>query len=230
MIIPTGGGASISAEEALERALSEAGLKGNDISNIVRTGYGRDYIDVGGSSVTEITCHAKGAHFLNPSARTIIDIGGQDSKVIRIDENGAVLNFVMNDKCAAGTGRFLEMMARTLGLSLEQLSTVGLDWKEDVHISSMCTVFAESEVVSLVAQNKNVSDIVHGLNNSVASKVSSLAKRVSPEEGYIMTGGVANNEGVVKALEEALGTRLFICDEAQLCGALGAALFALEQK
>ena len=229
VIIPTGGGASISAEEALESALQEAGLMESDISNIVKTGYGRDYIDVGNNSITEITCHAKGAHFLNPLARTIIDIGGQDSKAIRIDENGVVLNFAMNDKCAAGTGRFLEMMAQTLGLSLSEFSKSGLDWKEEIHISSMCTVFAESEVVSLVAQNKNVSDIVHGLNNSVASKVASLAKRVSPEEGFIMTGGVANNAGVMKALEEALGTKLFICDEAQLCGALGAALFALEQ-
>lgn len=228
VIIPTGGGASISAEEALHSALKEAGLKESDLSNIVRTGYGRDYIDVGSSSITEITCHAKGAHFLNPSARTIIDIGGQDSKAIRIDEDGAVLNFVMNDKCAAGTGRFLEMMARTLGLSLDELSTAGLDWKEEIHISSMCTVFAESEIVSLIAQNKNISDIVHGLNNSAASKVASLAKRVSPEEGYIMTGGVAHNKGIVKALEEALGTELFICEESQLCGALGAALFALD--
>ena len=229
VIIPTGGGANISAEEALHQALAKAGLKQEDISNIVKTGYGRDYIEAGSNSVTEITCHAKGAHFLCPSARTVIDIGGQDSKAIKIDENGAVLNFVMNDKCAAGTGRFLEMMAKALGFTLDEMSTADESWKEDIRISSMCTVFAESEVVSLVAQNKDVADIVHGLNNSVASKVASLAKRVSPEEGYIMTGGVANNQGVVRALEETLGTKLFICDEAQLCGALGAALFALEQ-
>ena len=228
VIIPTGGGASVSAEDALQKALEKASLTENDLTNIVRTGYGRDYIDVGSNSITEITCHAKGAHFLYPQARTIIDIGGQDSKAIKIDAEGAVLNFVMNDKCAAGTGRFLEMMARTLGLSLDEMSEIGLDWKEAVHISSMCTVFAESEVVSLVAQNKAVPDIVHGLNDSVASKVSSLVKRISPEEGYIMTGGVANNRGVVKALEEKLETTLFICEEAQLCGALGAALFALQ--
>ena len=135
----------------------------------------------------------------------------------------------MNDKCAAGTGRFLEMMARALGLTLKQISEIGLDWKEDITISSMCTVFAESEVVSLVAQNRALEDIVHGLNRSVASKVAALANRVSPEEDYIMTGGVAKNRGVVKALEERLGTKLFVCDEAQLCGALGAALFALER-
>ena len=116
----------------------------------------------GDDSITEITCHAKGAHYLNPNVRTVIDIGGQDIKAISIDENGAVKNFLMNDKCAAGTGRFLEMMARTLGLSLEEMSTMGLEWKENIVISSMCTVFAESEVVSLVAQNKAVSDIIHG--------------------------------------------------------------------
>lgn len=229
VIIPTGGGSGTSAEEALDKALEKAGLQRSDISKIVKTGYGRDYIGVGDDSVTEITCHAKGAHFLDPSARTVIDIGGQDSKAIKIDENGAVLNFVMNDKCAAGTGRFLEMMARTLGLTLDEMSTAGLDWKEEVSISSMCTVFAESEVVSLVAQNKAVADIVHGLNESVAAKVSSLSKRVSPEEGYIMTGGVAHNEGVVRALEEKIGAKLFICEESQLCGALGAALFAFEE-
>ena len=198
---------------------------------MVTTGYGRTAIQDGDKSITEITCHARGAHFLDPSVRTVIDIGGQDSKVIRLDEQGNVVNFVMNDKCAAGTGRFLEMMARTLGLSLEEMSTRGLEWKENVVISSMCTVFAESEVVSLVAQNKDVADIIHGLNVSVASKVGALAARLgkkNPGE-YMMTGGVAKNKGIIQALEEKLGAKLYICDEAQLCGALGAALFAYEK-
>ena len=229
VILPTGAGANISAEQALSDALKKAKLSRSDISAIVKTGYGRDYISDGDNSITEISCHAKGAHFLSPASRTVIDIGGQDSKVIRVDETGAVLNFVMNDKCAAGTGRFLEMMARALGISLKQISEMGLNWKEEITISSMCTVFAESEVVSLVAQNRALEDIVHGLNRSVASKVAALANRVSPEEEYIMTGGVAKNRGVAKALEERLGTTLFICDEAQLCGAIGAALFALER-
>jgi predicted CoA-substrate-specific enzyme activase len=228
MIIPTGGGAQASAETSLNEALRSAGLNRCAISRIVTTGYGRAYIDDRDESITEITCHAKGAHHLNPAVRTIIDIGGQDSKVIRIDETGAVKNFVMNDKCAAGTGRFLEMMARTLGLSLEAMSALGLSWQENVVISSMCTVFAESEVVSLVAQNKAVPDIIHGLNNSVAAKVGALVNRLGPEEGFILTGGVAKNTGVVRALEDKLGVKLYICDEAQLCGALGAALFALE--
>ena len=229
MIIPTGGGAMMSAEKSLAAAVEKAGIQEEDIVRIVTTGYGRAYIDSGDDSITEITCHAKGAHYLNPNVRTIIDIGGQDIKAISIDEHGAVTNFLMNDKCAAGTGRFLEMMARTLGLSLEEMSTKGLEWKENIVISSMCTVFAESEVVSLVAQNKNVADIIHGLNVSVASKVGALAARLgkkNPGE-YMMTGGVAKNQGIINALEEKnLEQKLYICDEVQLCSALGAALFA----
>lgn len=229
IIIPTGGGASMSAEMSLEKALEKANLTREQIVRIVTTGYGRAYIDEGDASITEITCHAKGAHFLNPRVRTIIDIGGQDSKAIRIDESGAVQNFLMNDKCAAGTGRFLETMAKTLGITLEEMSTLGLSWKENVTISSMCTVFAESEVVSLVAQNKALPDIIHGLNVSVASKVGGLASRLGDQEEYMMTGGVARNMGIVKALEEKIGHPIYICDEAQICGALGAALFALDK-
>ena len=226
IILPTGAGAAIGAERALEEALKDAGLKREDIDAMVTTGYGRTAISDGDKSITEITCHARGAHFLNPEVRTVIDIGGQDSKVIRLDENGAVANFVMNDKCAAGTGRFLEMMARTMEMSLDDMGKAGLSYKEDITISSMCTVFAESEVVSLIAQNKATDDIVHGLNKAVASKTAALAKRVGGEERYMMTGGVSKNQGLVKTLEEKLGTTLVISDKAQLCGALGAALFA----
>jgi len=228
IVIPTGGGAQSSAERSLEEALHLAGMERGAVSRIVATGYGREHIRNGGESITEISCHARGAHFLNPGVRTVIDIGGQDSKVIRIDETGVVRNFVMNGKCAAGTGRFLEMMARTLGLSLKEMSEMGLSWKEDVVISSMCTVFAESEVVSLVAQNRAVPDIIHGLNNSVAAKVAALVGRLGLEGDFIITGGVAKNKGVVHAIEGKLGIKLYVCDEAQICGALGAALFALD--
>ena len=228
IILPTGAGAAIGAERALEEALKSAGLVREDIDALVTTGYGRTAIQDGDKSITEITCHARGAHYLDPSVRTVIDIGGQDSKVIRVDENGAVVNFVMNDKCAAGTGRFLEMMARTLEMSLEELSLKGLDYREDITISSMCTVFAESEVVSLIAQNKATDDIVHGLNKAVAVKTAALAKRVGGEAPYMMTGGVSKNRGLVKTLEEKLGAALLINDKAQLCGALGAALFAAD--
>lgn len=228
VILPTGAGAAAGADRALEEALRQAGLSREDLTATVTTGYGRTAIQCGDKSITEITCHAKGAFFLNPAVRTIIDIGGQDSKVIRIDDAGNVTNFVMNDKCAAGTGRFLELMARTLELSLEDMSTMGLTWKEDITISSMCTVFAESEVVSLIAQDKTAADIIHGLNESVASKTCALVKRVGGEGAYMMTGGVSKNRGVVDAIERKLGVQLCISEKAQLNGALGAALFAME--
>ena len=195
------------------------------------TGYGRQLVDFADKQVTEISCHGLGARFLAPATRAVIDIGGQDSKVIQLDDDGNLCDFLMNDKCAAGTGRFLEMMAKTLGLSLEEMSVKGLEWKHNIVISSMCTVFAESEVVSLVAQNKDVADIIHGLNVSVASKVGALAARLGKDHPgeYMMTGGVAKNRGIIQALEEKLGAKLYICDEAQLCGALGAALFAYEK-
>ena len=227
-ILPTGAGAAAGADRALDEALAQAGLSRSDINATVTTGYGRTAIKLGDQSITEITCHAKGAYFLDPSVRTIIDIGGQDSKVIRLDENGNVTNFVMNDKCAAGTGRFLELMARTLELSLDDMSRLGLEWKEDVTISSMCTVFAESEVVSLIAENRTPADIIHGLNRSVATKTCALCRRVGGEENYMMTGGVSKNRGVVTEIEKILGVKLHISDKAQLNGALGAALFALE--
>lgn len=227
-ILPTGAGAAAGADRALDEALAQAGLSRSDINATVTTGYGRTAVGLGDQSITEITCHAKGAYFLDPSVRTIIDIGGQDSKVIRLDENGNVINFVMNDKCAAGTGRFLELMARTLELSLDDMSRLGLEWKEDVTISSMCTVFAESEVVSLIAENRTPADIIHGLNRSVATKTCALCRRVGGEESYMMTGGVSKNRGVVTEIEKILGVKLHISDKAQLNGALGAALFALE--
>ena len=228
IILPTGAGAAIGAERALEEALKGAGLVREDIDAMVTTGYGRTAIRDGDKSITEITCHARGAHYLDPSVRTVIDIGGQDSKVIRLNEDGSVANFVMNDKCAAGTGRFLEMMARTMEMSLDEMSLRGLSYKEDITISSMCTVFAESEVVSLIAQNKGTDDIVHGLNKAVASKTASLAKRVSGCAPYMMTGGVSKNKGLVRTLEQKLGDPLIISDKAQLCGALGAALYAAD--
>ncbi len=227
-IVATGSGATNGAKKALSQALEQAGLTEDELTMVVTTGYGRENIGFGNSSVTEITCHAKGAHFLDPSARTVIDIGGQDSKVIRIDDSGAVVSFVMNDKCAAGTGRFLDMMARTMELSLDEMGELGLKWKSDVTISNMCTVFAESEVVSLVAQDTPPEDIIHGLNKSVAGKTVSLVKRVGGESGYIMTGGVAKNRGIVAAIEEKLGEKLFISEDAQLCGAIGAALIGME--
>ena len=227
-IMPTGAGASAGADKALEAAIQSAGIAREDIGTVVSTGYGRDHIAGGNASVTEITCHARGAHHLLPGVRTIIDIGGQDSKVIRLDENGQVINFLMNDKCAAGTGRFLELMARTLEMTLPEMSEKGRHWNKPVSISSMCTVFAESEVVSLIAGNTDPADIIHGLNMAVANKTASLVMRLGGQPAYVMTGGVAMNLGVVEALEEKLKDEIIVPREAQLCGALGAALFALD--
>lgn len=227
-IVPTGSGAVDGARKALEIALQQAGLKQENLSRIVTTGYGRSSIEIEGRAVTEITCHARGAHFLDPEVRTVIDIGGQDSKVICIDADGKVKNFVMNDKCAAGTGRFLEMQAQAMGLTMAQMSERGLQWKKDVTISSMCTVFAESEVVSLVANNVAPEDIIHGLNKAIAEKTAGLVARSAGGPVFMMTGGVAQNRGVVDCLSKKLNTRVRVSPYAQVCGSLGAALIALE--
>lgn len=222
VMVRTGANAGIGAKNALEKA--DIDIK--DITHIVATGYGRKNIDFADDNVTEITCHAKGAKHLYNDVKAIIDIGGQDSKVIILDENGKVIGFAMNDKCAAGTGRFLENMAKVLEISIDEMAQVGLKYKNDLTISSMCTVFAESEVVSLIAENYSVSDIVHGLNKSVAVKTKALASGIKDRKNIMMTGGVAKNKGVVTELGKQLGTRIFIPKQPEFCGALGAALIA----
>lgn len=227
-VLATGAGVDRSGQRALEASLKSAGLREEDLAQIISTGYGRNNLQVSDAAITEISCHAKGAQFLYPQTRSVIDIGGQDSKVIVLDEEGKLVNFVMNDKCAAGTGRFLENMSKTLELSLEEMSALGLDWKKPVSISNTCTVFAESEVVSLIANNTDLPDIIHGLNQSVASRTVSLVKAAKAQPPYIMTGGVSKNTGLVKVLEKELAEEIYVPQEAQICGALGAALFALE--
>lgn len=227
-VVRTGAKAAAGAKKALEEAMKKCGCSAEDIGYTVATGYGRNSIEAD-EAITEITCHAKGAYSLHPQTKTIIDIGGQDSKVIILDDDGSVKSFMMNDKCAAGTGRFLELMAQTLEISLDEMSRTGLDFRENLVISSMCTVFAESEVVSLVAQNHSTGDIVHGLNCSVANRTASMASRAGGKPEYQMTGGVARNKGVVKALEEKLNAKLWIADDPDICGALGAAIFAMQR-
>jgi predicted CoA-substrate-specific enzyme activase len=228
-VVRTGAKSGESAERILREVLDKAGLQREDIQLIVSTGYGRVSIPFADENVTEISCHGIGAHYFNPAVRTILDIGGQDSKAIRLNEKGEVVDFVMNDKCAAGTGRFLEMMARTLEMDISDMGPESLKWKEDINISSMCSVFAESEVISLIALNKEKADIAHGLHKAIANKSYSLMKRVGLNEAYMMTGGVAKNPGVVRAVEEKLGSKLFICEEPEIVGALGAALFGLDK-
>lgn len=228
VVVPTGAKSMAAANTALESALKHASLEKADIANMITTGYGRKSVDFESGDVTEISCHAKGVSYLFPQARAVIDIGGQDSKVIRLNAGGGVADFAMNDKCAAGTGRFLELMASTLNISLQEISKLGLHWNEEVTISSMCAVFAESEVISLIAQNKETCDIVRGINQSIAGRIAGLVTRVHAEGPFVMSGGVAKNRGVLLALEQRLGAPILVAEEPQICGALGAALLAME--
>ena len=226
IILPTGAGAAIGADRALAEALKEAGLQREDIDALVTTGYGRTAIKNGDKSITEITCHARGAHFLNPEVRTVIDIGGQDSKVIRLDENGAVANFVMNDKCSAGTGKFLEVMTNRLGLTQKELSELASQGK-DVTISSMCTVFAESEVISLIGKGTSREDIAYGVVESVAVKVAQLISQLGGNH-YFLTGGLCEDEYVISRLSHALNAPVESMPLARYAGAIGAALLSGE--
>ncbi len=227
-VLRTGAKSADSADRIRAEVLEKASLTPEDITHTVSTGYGRVSIPFADMNVTEISCHGRGAHFLNPAVRTVLDIGGQDSKAIKVNENGDVIDFVMNDKCAAGTGRFLEMMADTLEVGIEALGPLSLKSKENVEISSMCSVFAESEVISLIAQNKEPADIARGIHRAIAGKAMSLLRKVGLEREFMMTGGVAKNPGMVAVLEEMLEAPLYIYEEPEIVGALGAALYGLE--
>lgn len=227
-IVLTGPNGRKSAEVSLDQALRTANVTRTNLSCIISTGCGRELSSSANKSVTEITCLAKGVHYLFPDCMTIIDIGGQDTKVINVDGKGKVTGFDMNDKCAAGTGRFLEVMAMALSVDLREMGERSLHFKEDIEISSLCTVFAESEVVSLVSEGREVEDILHALNKAVADRTVSLLERVGPRGKIAMTGGVAKNVGVVKAIEEKLGQPMMVYREPQIVGALGAALIASE--
>jgi predicted CoA-substrate-specific enzyme activase len=229
-ILPTGANSRKTAEAALDKVLAAPTRARSDVSYVIATGCGRKRAEFAKEAVTEITCIAKGVSFLFPEARTIIDIGGQDTKVIRVDDKGRVLEFEMNDKCAAGTGRFIEVMANALNVELGKIGELSLSHKKDLTISSICTVFAESEVISLVSEGEELEDIVYGIHRAIADRTMGLINRLGGvQEKVIMCGGVAKNIGVVKALENALGTSVQISEEPQIVGALGAALLALEK-
>ena len=228
-VAKTGSNSVKTARETLAKVLAEAGLEGRKPGYIVSTGYGRNYIDFCDKSVTEITCHAKGVRHFIPDARTIIDIGGQDNKVIYLDENGNVQDFLMNDKCAAGTGRFLEVTAGALEISLEQMGEESLKAENEVSISSTCTVFAESEVVSHVARGEQLPDIVAGIHRSIVIRVLGMAQRKPVITPLVVTGGVAKNQGVVQIIQEVVGHEVILPKEPQITGAVGAALIALQQ-
>ena len=229
VVIRTGAKAGASAERAYREVLERAGITPDQIACTIATGYGRVSIPFADENVTEISCHGRGAHYFNPAVRTILDIGGQDSKAIHVNAAGEVTDFAMNDKCAAGTGRFLEMIARSLEISLDELGPAALESKKRLEIASMCSVFAESEVISLIANNEEKPDIAAGVCRAVAGKAYSLMRRVGLEGAYMMTGGVAQNPGVASAVEELIGEKLFICEDPEIVGATGAALLALEK-
>jgi len=225
-IIPVSGDINKAVEGVITEALDKAGLSSHSLDYVVSTGWGRDAVSFADKSTTEIICHASGVHFLIPQARTIVDIGAQDSKVIRVNDKGKVIDFVMNDKCAAGTGRFLEVMAQVLGLRLDEMGPMSLTSKNLCNISSTCTVFAETEVVSLRAQGKAIEDLIAGIHRSIARRVVIMASGINLEQETVFTGGVAKNIGVQKALEEVGDLKCIVPAEPQVTGALGAALIA----
>lgn len=218
------------ASRLVEEVCAEAALSHGDILYTVATGYGRGRCTSADAEVSEITCHAQGAQRLVPGVRTVIDVGGQDSKVIRLDATGRVADFVMNDRCAAGTGRFLEVMAEALGLAVAELAELHAQAQRPAPISSTCTVFAESEVISHLARGVARADIVAGLHAAIASRVLALAERVGLEPVLTCTGGVARNAGFVSALSAAARMPVMVSEDAQFAGALGAALLALARQ
>jgi predicted CoA-substrate-specific enzyme activase len=228
-LVRTGSNSKKAAEKCMQLVLEKAKISFNDITNLIATGYGRKIVPFKSQEVSEISCHAKAANFLFPDTKTVIDIGGQDSKAIRLDENGGAIDFNMNDKCAAGTGRFLEEMAKALDTTVENLGKLSLKSKKNLVISSMCTVFAESEVVSLLAENETREDIASALHYAIADRVLSLAYKVKLANALTLTGGVIKNIGVIEAIKSKLpNLTIHIPDDPQITGALGAAIIAVE--
>lgn len=227
-LVPLGTGTS-GPQQVYDEALKKAGVQRDEISRILVTGYGRFTFDEADGQKTELSCHARGVNFLFPTVRTIIDIGGQDTKVLRLNNKGQLDSFVMNDKCAAGTGKFLDVMAGILNVKTAELGDIGEEATSEVSISNTCTVFAESEVISKLASRVKIPDLVAGINRSVAKRVAALVFRIGIVKDVAMSGGVALNKGVVRALGEEIKTEILVHKDCQLAGALGAALFAWEE-
>jgi predicted CoA-substrate-specific enzyme activase len=228
VVTPAGYNRVSAAEQVLALALARAGLAREALARLVATGYGRVQVPAADRTVTEITCHARGAHWLCAGVGTVIDIGGQDSKGISVGAKGRVLDFVMNDKCAAGTGRFLEVMAHALEVDLDRFGELSQQARRRATISSTCTVFAESEVVTHIAAGVPREEIIAGIHASIAARMASMVGRIAVRDAVVLTGGVAQNRGVVQALEDKLGRTVVVPELAQLAGALGAALIARE--
>ncbi|HPC46452.1 MAG TPA: acyl-CoA dehydratase activase [Deltaproteobacteria bacterium] len=219
-----------SAREVMGKALEKADLDQGDIDFLVATGYGRNAVPFAHASESEIACHGRGASWLAPQVRTVIDIGGQDAKALRVDSCGRVVRYAYNDKCASGTGRFLEIMAGAMGLDVSDMGPASENAINPVAISNQCVVFAETEIISLINEGRDKSDIIAGLHRALAHRVVSLARGIEPEPVIAMTGGVAKNTGMFRALEEALGVPLLPLEiDPQIVGALGAAVIAMER-
>ncbi|NQV16428.1 2-hydroxyglutaryl-CoA dehydratase [bacterium] len=226
VVFPTGINGAEAAQKAYDLALEQGGISRDQIKAVIATGYGRAAVAFASGKTTEISCHGVGAHHLFPDTGTVIDIGGQDSKVIQVDGRGRMLDFSMNDKCAAGTGRFLEVMAAQLEMNLNELSDPRHVSGESVQISSTCTVFAESEVISLLAKHTPREQIINGLQRSIVNRIWSMVISIGIQGEITITGGVAKNKGLVTVLEEKLGMHLNVPDNPQTVGALGAAHIA----
>jgi len=219
-----------SARDVMEKLFHRVGLSYDDVAFTVATGYGRETIPFADANLSEISCHAKGAHFLVPSIRTVIDVGGQDCKAIRVGADGSVEDFVMNDKCAAGTGRSLELNSEALGVTVSELGPLSLEANEAIVITSQCSIFTELEIMHLLMEGRSTSDIAAGINQAMARRVKMLAGRVGIKSDVGITGGVSKNVGVVKILQETLNTEFVeFPEDPQIMGALGAALFAAEK-
>lgn len=227
-LIDTGADVIQAAHNAFDLALSSLGLKPTQVGYVIGTGYGRYKVTFGDRQVTEISCHGRGASQMFPNTQTVIDMGGQDTKAIRVRPNGEIADFCMNDKCAAGTGRFLGAAAGALRIPLGELGEVSLQSQKPVRISTTCTVFAEAEVLAWLGKGKKVEDILWGVHQSIAARAIGLLRRVGVVEQITFTGGVAKNVGMIKALEEKLEMKLNVSEDSHYMGALGAALFALD--
>jgi len=228
-LIPTGPDSEDAARKVMDQVLKAGVFDMSDLDYIVSTGYGRLNVPFAHKKITEISCHAKGAAWFFPAVRTILDMGGQDCKAIRCGGQGKVTNFVLNDKCAAGTGRYLERIARLLGLSLEEIGPRSLAPVDGpLSIDSACAVFAENDVLHLLRQGKHVNDILAGAAEALVNRIVSLLQKVGFEETFSISGGVAKNIGIVRRLETRLGVQAVIAPEPQLVGAIGAALLARE--
>jgi predicted CoA-substrate-specific enzyme activase len=227
-LIDTGANVILAAENVYQEALKNSAIREEDVEYVIGTGYGRYRVTFGNTQVTEISCHARGSVHMFPNSRTVLDMGGQDTKAIRINPRGEVLDFCMNDKCAAGTGRFLGAASSALSIPLDELGSTALMATKPVRITTTCTVFAESEVLSWLGKGRKIEDILWGVHQSIASRSIGLLRRVGIEEEVTFTGGVAKNIAMIQALNKGLELIVNVSDDSHFMGALGAALFALD--